>query len=460
MKRFLNKYKHSPGVKLTVFLVSLLICLALLEAGLRATGFALTASRQREFLPPYDEGEHDADDTFERYRPPNGRTRLILAFGDSLTNGTNVKSYHSFPYFLYRRFIDAGMPAAVYNMGKCEESTFGAAAKLKRYLETEGAQRPPDAVVVLVGAADIFNLPLMRERMREEGGRWHDVLPAGWLYRLRIYKVFRHLRLRWRHRRAGGKTEPNSDEKFALLLGVYREHRKLMAGDPQRALAPELTARLRPVFGAEARRYELDLRRAGDFMELLADYAGRVYTRQSRYDDYFALLLEIAGAFPAGFWTDAFDGANFQFVQTYQVQSRYTAADVLRVLDRSRREHPGLGENKDFRSFHKLLTDREEVERYVNRLRMESWDEMVRLCREKGVRLVLQNYPVAYQSANTAIQRIAEKHKLPLIDNRAVFGALIERAGRGDYLEDNDHLTPAGNRVLADNVYAELAAQR
>ena len=69
MRKFLSKNKHSIGAKLGVFVLSLVVCLLLLEGGLRLTGVALTASRERKFVPPYDEEGFDPDEMFERYRP-------------------------------------------------------------------------------------------------------------------------------------------------------------------------------------------------------------------------------------------------------------------------------------------------------------------------------------------------------------------------------------------------------
>ena len=68
---------------------------------------------------------------------------------------------------------------------------------------TGGDERPGPRVVAaelgnqagLVGAADLFNIPLVRERQLKDGSFWHDVLPRGWIYSLRLYKVYRHIKL-------------------------------------------------------------------------------------------------------------------------------------------------------------------------------------------------------------------------------------------------------------------------
>jgi lysophospholipase L1-like esterase len=458
MRSFLNKHKQSTAIKISVFFISLFVCFGLLELGLRAAGFAIEATRQKVFIPPYDDERFDADDMFERYKPASTPKRLILTFGDSLTNGGNVKSYHSYPYYLYQQFSNSGVRAAIYNLGKCEESTFGVAHKFKQYLESAQDGERPDTAVILVGAADLFNLPLVRERKRGEGGFWRDVLPGSWFYRLRLYKVYRHItmQLTLKKNLRNDLSNGSAEEKFEILLKTYREHKEEIKGDVKRPLSPRLVSRLMPIFGDEARRYDLELRAAGDFMELLADYAGRVYSTRSAYDEFFSLLLDIAETFPYAFWTDFFDAANYHFVQTYQVQSKYTAEDVLRTLNKSSKKHPELSRNEGFRSFKKLLTDREEMNRYIDRKRMDAWGEIVALSQEYKVRLVLLNYPVEYKSANRALAKVAEKYGLPLVDNQAAFGKMIHKRGRAPFLEDNDHLTPAGNKILAGNVFSAV----
>lgn len=457
--KFLREYRNSLGVKFAVLSASLLVSLVVLEGGLRLTGFAITSSRQREFLPPFEERVYHVDETFERYRPKAKRDRLILTFGDSLTNGGNVKSYHSYPYYLYEKFADAGERAAVYNLGYCEDSTFGVSMKLKHYFQTHTAEQMPDAVVILVGAADLFNIPLVRQRKLKDDTFWHDVLPTGWVYSLRLYKVYRHIKLNLAVRAGvqGQGSDPRStEEKFAILKSVYERHKKNMDEDPRQDLAADLVAEVEAAFPEDVRQANLDIEVPGDFADLLTDYASRVYTTQHRYDEFFGLLLDLAQTFPEDFWNDYFNSPNYHFIQTYQVQSKYTADDVLKVLAKMEGRHPDLARNDYFLHFRKVLVDRDEMDRYVDRKRMETWDEIVRLSREKNVKVVLQNYPVAYKGANRIISRVAKKYDLPLIDNRKFFSNLIAKDGREKYLEDDDHLKPIGNRMLAQNVYEAL----
>ncbi len=144
-----RRYKKTGWAKFAVFLGSLIVCLAVLELGLRAAGRVFESGRQRDYHAAFTDVDGANDYVFERYRP-NRATRLILAMGDSLTNGTNVSDRQTYPYHLYRLFAKRGERTTVVNMGYCEETTFGVADKLKKYLARKDA-RVPDEVVAWPG---------------------------------------------------------------------------------------------------------------------------------------------------------------------------------------------------------------------------------------------------------------------------------------------------------------------
>jgi lysophospholipase L1-like esterase len=451
------------SLKLLIFALSLVLSLTVLEAGLRIAGYVFTASRTSAFIPPYEDRIPDADYAFERYR--SGKTtRLILTLGDSLTNAGNVKSYDSYPYFLYKNFTEAGENVAVYNLAKCEESTFGVVSKLEKYFKAEPANPAPDDVVVLAGAADLFNLPLIKKRMDEmetDGTSWQDVLPGGWLYGLRIYKVFRHIRmnLAWRLGLLDEDDEGgvSREERLAVLLDVYRAHKKAAGSDASKRLDSSLVEKVRAVFTDDELDYDdLDISTVADFSSFLADYASIVYTPQVRYDKFFELLLDMAKTYPGKFWTPDFDTAGYYFVQTYRMQSRYTAEDVMRVLDGALLADPALNKNQSFLSFRKFLTDRYAMDEFVDARRADAWEKIVAMSRRWKFRLVLQTYPVEYKSANRMLSGIASKYGLALVDNEARFKDIIADGGRESIMEDNDHLTPEGYRRMAGFVYEEL----
>lgn len=456
-----DEFKRSLFAKLSVFTLSLAVCLAALEGGLRLTGYAVEAGRPHAFVPPYEDRTPDADYVFERYKGRGEAARPILTLGDSLTNAGNVKSYYSYPYYLYERLLKAGRPAPVYNLAKCEESTFGAVGKLRKYLEDPG-NPAPSAVVILVGAADLFNLPLVEKRMKTDQAPWHDVFSGGFPYDLRLYKVYRHIAMNLRWRFGLGERDSDGDgasqeERMRVLLEVYAAHKKAKPGAAGK-VGPELVSRIREVFSPEEMDYDdLDVSDPADFTSFLADYASVAYSARARYDEFFELLLDMARAFPEDFWKPEFDTASYYLVQTYGLQSRRTALQVLDVLEEAAKQHPALRGNPSFANFRSYLSDRRSMDGYIDGERRKAWEAVAGLAEAGGFRVILQTYPVEYAAANRALKEAAKRHGFVLVDNTQGFAELIRRDGREPYLEDNDHLTPEGYDILAQNVFAALS---
>ena len=60
---------------------------------------------------------------------------------------------------------------------------------------------------------------------------------------------------------------------------------------------------------------------------------------------------------------------------------------------------------------------------------------------------------MSYPLANSVIEEIARKYDLPVVDHLTRFRDLEPKK---DYLYDDDHCTPAGHRIMAENIYKTL----
>ena len=81
-----------------------------------------------------------------------GPEKLVLAFGDSLYAGYELKQDQSFPAALERELDAAGIPTKVVNAGVSGDTTAGGRARLAFTLD--GLQRKPDLAIVGLGAND------------------------------------------------------------------------------------------------------------------------------------------------------------------------------------------------------------------------------------------------------------------------------------------------------------------
>jgi acyl-CoA thioesterase I len=80
---------------------------------------------------------------------PEVKRPILVAVGDSLTEGLGVKAEEAYPAQLEARLKEAGMEWDVINSGISGETSSGALTRLDWVLKTE-----PDAVLLITGAND------------------------------------------------------------------------------------------------------------------------------------------------------------------------------------------------------------------------------------------------------------------------------------------------------------------
>jgi acyl-CoA thioesterase I len=85
---------------------------------------------------------------------PPQRETLILAFGDSLTAGYQLKPAESFPAQLQASLRAEGRRVTVHNAGVSGDTTAAARARIGWVLA--GLKRKPDLVIVALGANDML----------------------------------------------------------------------------------------------------------------------------------------------------------------------------------------------------------------------------------------------------------------------------------------------------------------
>ncbi len=123
--------------KLYFLLAGILAAVALLEGGLRLTGWIAKRHWEKN-----------------RRQTRQGGGRVILCVGDSLTYGLGALPENSYPRQLERLLrAETGRPYTVFNAGVCGDNTRLLLDRLPaRLVETR-----PDVVLVLVGSANLWN---------------------------------------------------------------------------------------------------------------------------------------------------------------------------------------------------------------------------------------------------------------------------------------------------------------
>lgn len=83
------------------------------------------------------------------HSPPSDQSRVIVAFGDSLTAGAGLAADEAYPAVLERKIKEAGYPYRVINGGVSGETTAGGLRRVPSII-----QNRPEVVILELGAND------------------------------------------------------------------------------------------------------------------------------------------------------------------------------------------------------------------------------------------------------------------------------------------------------------------
>ncbi len=471
--------KVSWKAKIILLLLGLFLGLLLLEGGLRLAGFVVSGLQTDTYVPSESsyikELRYKRDDSYEAYghaapgKISTGKQfHKILCVGDSFANGGNARSFQTYPFYLFKMLEKSDTPSMVLNMGKCESTTFGAAQRIEHlFKNTNDPAELPDLVVFIVGSADKYNVsPGFRDDMKWVKVDWHKDPPRYWYQDLRLYKLYRYLKLAFSSRKLTRELKNRSLVTEKEILAYRELYRDFKDNHPRRPQVPEaeynrtlrrLAADFKGMaiqhFSAANNEYnEFDKPEA--VLNSITTGLVIIYAGKKRHDEALALILDVEKHFPREFWSDeTLFYLRYNLFQIFQLQSKYTAEMLAAQLQRGLEKHPELNDLSVFKDFYDMVSNQDQFDQMVDQKRMATWDKIVTMCREKKVKIILQNYPSDYKSANRIIAAVAEKYDLPLIDNHRIFDRLIAEEGREKYLEDDDHCTPEGYEVLAGKVY-------
>ena len=458
------KKESSHPVKIAIFVGSLLLTLITVEVALRAAGHYIQQASQKEYIPEIDESNQQNNDrTYEHFQTSAGRS--VMCIGDSFTNGGNVQTYDTYPFFLFKG-LNKIKKMTVLNYGRCESTTFDAAERLIDFVNRNKKNNKPipSHIVLLVGSADHFgnsfgpvdDQPIVEKKVDLNWG----------LRNFRIYKMFRILKYEY-YRRYGFIDKlripySNVDDTELLVTHIIFDRAKgIYAPNPNliythdsneaselRTLLPEQYSEgwYNEVFPKESFS-------AKNYLEKVTMYLTSIYAQKNRHSSIIKILIKFMKQFPVFFWQeDTLKALKYNLIQSFKLQSKYVASDLLSVLQELENSHPQLTTRENFSNFKKIIANWDKYQLDIDSKREDAWKQIIELAEEENINLILQTYPSNYTSANSMLRKIAHKYSLPLVDNHKIFSSLIEKNGREKYLYDDDHCTPHGYKIISDNV--------
>lgn len=151
----------------------------------------------------------------------------------------------------------------------------------------------------------------------------------------------------------------------------------------------------------------------------------------------------------------------FLMTSMFEMQSRYSAQDVLAVLDRAVARNPLLAHEPTFRAYREYFQNKGTWDRKQQKWLKDDLENMAVFCRRKGINLIILNYPFTFVGANDLLADLAKRHGLPFVDLYRQFSELIGRNGKWTYIQsDGHHCTAEGNRIVAESVFKKIQELR
>jgi lysophospholipase L1-like esterase len=439
--------KKETTIKLVLFFSSLLVSLVMLEIILRLMGGYISSE-------VVSTEHYNTDEFYEVYLPGKEAGKKteskIFCIGDSFTNGGNFQKKWSenYPHHLSQLLEKENTHSTVLNLGLCEDTTFGVYERLKTIVKSAKIPQGVQAyLVVLVGSADTFHSKAEQEHSKT---RWfvtnENVLNGfkPWYYGLRVYKAFRHIKYSLSHLYLLWTTEKsrtahlwnNSEEYFALVTSQKnKEAQQLLLESIMKIKSSDYFAKL----SKNKDEFYKDL------INPLVNSVVNAHLERGDYKTALEKILLIGSEFPEAWEIYAMRYLSFQM---YLKQSVIPASKIIDSLIASK----DVFESVEVQKFYHQLSRAENIEREVDKKRLNIWSKIIELVKTRDIQLIIQNYPSAYNNVNNLLERIAKENNIPFVDNRSVFKKLIKKNGRSKYLKGDDHCTDLGYKIMAENV--------
>ncbi len=472
-------------IKLLFSFLSLLFFLSLLEFGLWAYG--------RMVFEP--EPEFRTDETSVSSTQHSVK---VMAVGDSFTHGGLVEGHETYTAHMRQQLKAQNVDhVQVMNKGICELNSHELLKRYPRMLEKYN----PDVVVLLVGATNRFN-PWDYD-LHKNRNPWTVFM--SWLSDRRVTKMARFIKLNL----AGHHKHLNDKQAQDLMFLNLRPTRNITTAHDQHMQYIEQMTAIDYAENADALGQAWLIFNNGyraEAINVVIDAVNR--QRMSALDGGFALahfyfeggemakaqdqIRQLKARFPdnplvfqaevyyayrmARWYKDQlkYDDAIDQYMEAivlepnadyfyyemnklYELQSHFDSRAMHQKLKAKLKQVPALALSELFMDHIRMYEHKQEWDDGIEGWIRHDLDQIIRISQQKGVRLVLQNYPTDYTLANRVIEQLREQWNLPMVDHHAIFKTLDPI---DDYVLDDDHCSSRGHAVMAQNIINVLKREQ
>ncbi len=402
--------------RMLVFLAGLLTAFLLLETGLRITGF---------FFNKYI--------TSARPSAGNGQGgHVVLCLGNSFTLGLGAPPGQSYPDQLRRIFNQKakGRPVAIINGGVGGETSAELLSKLKDNIKA----LKPDILLVQTGQANWGFYYKYSDYLKRTSGDGAFFQKAVFL----LNDLF------------------DKSCVYRLFFNVYVNGRAKIKGpypgfEDQDIFGKE--CRAHPGMGERRRCFDQKIKMAPPTAQSYVAI-GQAYLAQGRHEEALPWLMKAVEAVPFG----RYNVVGYSLIRMLrgQLMTRGPYDEVIGKIDRftSRFEGAALDGGRNL-----LLLSDDEISQWV----ASDIREVVAIARQKGIKIILQDYPMAH-TVNRVLRAVAAELKVPFVDHERIFQEEMDRgtprAQLLQTLEEGGHCPARGYGLTAANVYDKIMEEK
>ncbi|MDD5128140.1 MAG: hypothetical protein PHO40_00605 [Candidatus Omnitrophica bacterium] len=379
---------------------------------------------------------------------------VILCLGNSYTLGIGAPAGSSYPDQLQRMFdkADTGRKVIVINRGVGCENTIELLSKLGNNINNI----KPDIIVLQTGQVNGVNFCRYTEYLNRISSGELSLRRVGYFLndlfsKIRTYKLLSLLVI---------NVQTKNKSKKPLASYFRREIGQSDAELAIRSYDKNFFADEKKVKAA-IKLFKKGIEESPAYPNSYA-FIGRIYLYQNRYDkalEWFIKAVMSNPDFRKGKDVGE-DNHGYQLIREMRMMAvAYHEERIVSKIDKFiaefNRRYPENAEN-----FFSLSRDN-----------ISSWvesdiSEMVRIIRDRGIKIILQNYPLCpisqdCQYYNDAIGEVAVRLGVPLVDNGKIFKEVIDRGGKfEDYFISDGHCNSGGYRLMAANVYNKIIEEK
>jgi hypothetical protein len=453
-------------VGISIFLISSIICLFLLEFGLRLAGNIYLSNRETRFEKVDSQLSYDTERDYEEFRLGNVRNEnIIWAIGDSFTNAGNVDSLDSYPAYLFRELNKNDYNYRVVNLGQCEDPTWGVYERLNKQLKLAQEQKSlPKVVVFLTGVSDPFyylfsgTSPIEREGQSIQPFETKNV---SWYRKLRIYKVYRHIKLSFLNKQLVQEFSKMTPDVMKDLDSLYLS---IVENKSSAQNWNEIKNKVKSILRGhkefvDGSKGEFDFNDKDRFiLNTIVIPLTRGYSSRMDYNKALDVLIRFSKDYADFFWSDK---RNHPFVlhtisQIMMFQSEYTPKEMIEHVNDSTSKNPSLRKSKLFKQALKMFSDRKDLDNIILKTKEQTWEKIINLSLQYDFKIVLQTYASDFKQVNSFIRKLSKDKQLSLVDNHILFRPHVKKYGREVLFADDNHFLPLGYEIMAKNVFEQL----